>query len=204
MSKVLVVDSPTIQPLCTDVALPTDALNIAASSRGSDGIEPALVARWAEGAIVELVEVTGPSHHADECDPPDMQHEELTGGFVPLCHPDALPDCWHTPVGRVTPVDPIPCERPHDSFQGFTTGWSRPSPVWVADEATTRQLLKRGHRMSKCSKKRYINEVDAMLALSRTQYVAIKHRHHTKSTEREESRVYKCPNCNGWHLTSET
>ena len=63
------------------------------------------------GAIVELVEVVGPSHHADECDE-SYDHAYTGERFAQFCYPDAAPDCWHTPTGTVTPIDPIPCERP--------------------------------------------------------------------------------------------
>ena len=169
LNDLLVVASPTSQPLCTDVAVPTDGQpewmrpkdrkldagwrhlrsDMCGLSRcRSDGPFPLWAARWAEvecplcyggkvrtfmcsqdneeflgrcqdcpasgkvGAIVELVEVVGPSHHADECGSVEQ------GGMSPVsvvryCHPDAAPDGWHTPTGQVTVLDqPIPCERP--------------------------------------------------------------------------------------------
>lgn len=50
--------------------------------------------------------------------------------------------------------------------------------------------------MNKCKtgKARYKDELDAKIALASTQ------RSRTKS--HQESRVYKCPFCRGWHLTS--
>lgn len=75
-----------------------------------DGPFPVLVGRWAsmtgfpeDGAIVELVEVTGPSHHADECDlvpprfRPGNEGVQEAHGVNRYCHPDAAPDGWHTP-----------------------------------------------------------------------------------------------------------
>lgn len=84
------------------------------------------------GAIVGLVTVTGLSHKADSClrsSRVDPATGLLTGIY---CHPDALPDCWHTPTGKVTPIEPIPCERPTTSpgtvlvapgGEGHLTGW---------------------------------------------------------------------------------
>ena len=60
------------------------------------------------GAIVATVEVTGPSHHAEDC-----RHFNGVGLRDYHCSWDALPDCWHTPTSTVTRLDPpIPAERP--------------------------------------------------------------------------------------------
>lgn len=48
--------------------------------------------------------------------------------------------------------------------------------------------------MAKCPKVRYRSKLDAKIALSRTQQ--------SRASKREEARVYHCPNCKGWHLTS--
>ena len=93
------------------------------------------------GAIVELTEVVGPSHYADECF--QWIHElGVSDGWH--CHPDAAPDCFHTPVGTVTPIDPIPCERPeegdvivHDDGGGYDVVDRQ---TWWADEDLTAKL----------------------------------------------------------------
>lgn len=91
-----------------------------------DGPFPFTVARWAEvkcrdscctdlggGAITHLVEVTGPSHHADKCMDTDLVEFHPLTYRASFCADDAAPDCWHTPTGKVTPlVEPIPVERP--------------------------------------------------------------------------------------------
>ena len=111
--------------------------------------------RVATGAIVELVEITGPSHHADDHPDDDADFPYLidTRDHGWQCHEDALPDCFHTPTGQVTVLDqPIPCERP----VGFEGPWVhadgdyinpavRPSTrlsVWTADDALAAKLTK--------------------------------------------------------------
>lgn len=65
------------------------------------------------GAVVELAEVIGPSHHADQCSVVLPVWRPGAASPVRRCHPDAAPDYWHTPVGTVTRLDqPIPVERP--------------------------------------------------------------------------------------------
>lgn len=52
--------------------------------------------------------------------------------------------------------------------------------------------------MKRCAttgKLRYRTEVDAMLALMSTG--------RREKTKRQERRQYRCPHCNGWHLTSQ-
>ena len=99
------------------------------------------------GAIVALVEIVGPSHHADECASPYFTE----GGKVDsvwFCHPDALPDCWHTPTGTVTRIDPIVCEQPfaqdaseYDAAHG--PPWTpKPASHWVVDDVTAEKIRK--------------------------------------------------------------
>lgn len=45
------------------------------------------------------------------------------------------------------------------------------------------------------SKRRYRDEIGARLALAKTQSARAK-------GDRFETRVYRCPACRGWHLTS--
>ena len=73
------------------------------------------------------------------------------------CRPDAAPDCFHTPVGQVTRIDPIPCERPvirHTTVDPrcstrphqFPPGTLAPNPpttrpsVWAAPEDIAAKL----------------------------------------------------------------
>ena len=51
----------------------------------------------------------------------------------------------------------------------------------------------------KCAKVRYRTEIDAKIALSNTAYTAGQR----SDEKRKEARVYRCPKCAGWHLTSE-
>lgn len=50
-------------------------------------------------------------------------------------------------------------------------------------------------RSVKCGKRKYNSRMDAMLALANTQG-------YRSTNKRDEKRVYKCPDCGGWHLTS--
>ena len=189
-APLLVVASSTSQPLCTDVAIPTDGQpqwyrcerpNCLERERERvdgrswsyrhegwgklpDGPFPFPVARWTEveppvcegcpdtpdyphthgevGAIVELVEVTGPSHHADEC---RREWDSSRDGYHPTrlfayCTPDAEFGGWHTPTGTVTPLpDLIPCERPVVCGAGWTADecscgfQDSPASWWFAD-----------------------------------------------------------------------
>lgn len=95
------------------------------------------------GQVVASVEVTGPSHEADDCFTRVLP--ETAGQTEPryeFCHPDASPDGWHTPVGEVTRLDPpIPHERPMVySTEGFLAslddgrdGDLPPASAWWAD-----------------------------------------------------------------------
>ena len=87
------------------------------------------------GAIVELVEVVGPSHFPYL----GMHHSRCSDEH--LCHPDAAPDCFHTPTGTVTPIDPIPCERPVVRLANGTFPDSH--PLWWADD-NIRALISSG------------------------------------------------------------
>lgn len=62
-------------------------------------------------AVTVLVEVTGPSHHAEDC---TYSPGDPMGNYAgPLCHPDAAPDGWHTPVRVVERLDtPEPVDVP--------------------------------------------------------------------------------------------
>lgn len=101
------------------------------------------------GAVVGLVEVVGPSHHSDDCaDPYRIGAQARDAQGRTRCDPDALPDCWHTPTGTVTPLaEPIPCERswqcgacgPDCGDAPSCNGEVRPS-VWVADGSVHEQL----------------------------------------------------------------
>ena len=185
MSDLLVVASPTSQPLCTDVPVPTDGQPQWFVQGGTrwrpgqrrpfqpdpgtpDGPYPFTVAVWQEveqtcpswhylpgpysaadceqadthraqrrvGAVTATVEVTGPSHHAHKC----IDHRPArTPLDQPWCHPDAAPDCWHTPTGKVTVLDePIPCERPWDFGYGDREWCS----VWPAPPEVAERLRK--------------------------------------------------------------
>lgn len=80
------------------------------------------------GGVVATVEVTGPSHHADECCISVAEALAL-GEDTQLCDSDAASDCWHTSVGQVTQLDrPIPMERPLGAGADVTV-W----PVWSAE-----------------------------------------------------------------------
>jgi hypothetical protein len=52
-----------------------------------------------------------------------------------------------------------------------------------------------------CRKLRYRDQVAALIALSRAEVKAKRNSHIAK--QRRENRVYECPRCRGWHLTSE-
>lgn len=54
--------------------------------------------------------------------------------------------------------------------------------------------LEQDARMN-CTKVRYRTKLDAMIALASTQ--------RSQETKREERRFYRCPDCRGWHLTSQ-
>ena len=96
------------------------------------------------GAIVALVEIVGPSHHADECRM-EWEHEQAD-----YCTANAEPHCWHTPTGTVTPIDPIVCERPmvrvsekRDPSTGVVIEWLDESAShWSADDETAEKLTK--------------------------------------------------------------
>ncbi|WP_181428807.1 hypothetical protein [Modestobacter versicolor] len=47
----------------------------------------------------------------------------------------------------------------------------------------------------RCTKRRYRDEAVAQLALARIQTVG-------EAREKTPQRVYRCPRCRGWHLTS--
>lgn len=51
--------------------------------------------------------------------------------------------------------------------------------------------------MNACGKARYPTRLDAMVILARLQMKA------SRNKARHESRVYECPRCKGWHLTSQ-
>lgn len=48
--------------------------------------------------------------------------------------------------------------------------------------------------MTTCTKIRYRNRLDAKIALAST--------HASRGSKREETRIYRCPECRGFHLTS--
>lgn len=54
-----------------------------------------------------------------------------------------------------------------------------------------------------CKKRRYRTELDALLALSRTEAAARRHRRHARAATRGEVRSYRCDLCKAWHLTSQ-
>lgn len=105
------------------------------------------------GAIVELVEIVGPSHEAKDCyGGTEFSVPSVASPYGHIrdrrCHPDALPDCWHTPTGTVTPIDPIVCERPtvrvvagYAAWGNVNEGPPRPSH-WVADDETAEKIRK--------------------------------------------------------------
>lgn len=171
-ADLLVVASSTTSPLSTDSPIPTDEIY-----KFTRHPFPFRVARWVEvdthyaapwcdwpvgthakdciqgcRGIVELVEVTGPSHHADDlaCQPTTTCSycmAAANGSSEPcdddhFCHPGALPDSWHTPTGTLTRLsEPIPCERPF-SLVGITdlTRTLSPASVWIADDELARRL----------------------------------------------------------------
>lgn len=51
----------------------------------------------------------------------------------------------------------------------------------------------------KCAKVRYRTEIDAKIALSRAETTGARR----SDEKRKEARAYRCPRCNGWHLTSQ-
>jgi hypothetical protein len=84
----------------------------------ADGPYPFMVAVWRsgkdDGAIVATAMVTGPSHHADDCQERDVDAEgRWSPGTSRHCRPGAASDGWHTSTGEVVRLKvPIPCERP--------------------------------------------------------------------------------------------
>lgn len=60
-----------------------------------------------------------------------------------------------------------------------------------------RQDYKPKNRCNKTGKVRYRNEKDATMTLKLLQSY-----NHSGNEARQEKRVYICPKCNGWHLTS--
>ncbi len=184
--RMLVVVSPTLSPLSTDVPVPTegqpewlrcqdcgtrvavhekprrrecwsDDMHWSGYHRPVRGPYPFTVAVWQEvcicshppegasvspiegvnhasgcpiGVVVGMVEVTGPGHHADEC-----RHFNGVGLRDYHCRWDALPDCWHTPTGKVTPIDPIPMERPTEQVE--VTKMEDPDPVYMPGRPQT-------------------------------------------------------------------
>lgn len=52
--------------------------------------------------------------------------------------------------------------------------------------------------MSKCRKVRYATRLGAMLAMSRISSAD------KRSLTKHEQRIYRCPHCRGFHLTSQT
>lgn len=54
----------------------------------------------------------------------------------------------------------------------------------------------RGRAMTACTKRRYRDEIAAKIALARVNAPC-------RGSRRAESRAYRCPNCKGWHLTSQ-
>jgi hypothetical protein len=66
-----------------------------------------------------------------------------------------------------------------------------------------RTLRLSGHRTSKSicrtRKQRYLTEARAYLAL-----LAARNLRAEQGSDKVEQRVYHCPECNGWHMTSKT
>jgi hypothetical protein len=64
-----------------------------------------------------------------------------------------------------------------------------------------RPLRLSGHRTSKTicrtHKQRYLTEARAYLAL-----LAARNLRAEQGSDKVEQRVYRCPECNGWHMTS--
>lgn len=52
----------------------------------------------------------------------------------------------------------------------------------------------RTSRCAKSGKVRYRTSLDAKIALAKT--------HRSRKPKRDEKRYYRCPYCDGWHLTS--
>ena len=48
-------------------------------------------------------------------------------------------------------------------------------------------------------KRRYETRVDALLVVARARGTALRNAH----TRRAEQRAYRCPDCRGWHTTSQ-
>lgn len=51
-----------------------------------------------------------------------------------------------------------------------------------------------------CSKRRYPSRGEALIALWKC---GVKAERDLKSAKRQETRIYQCPKCKGWHLTSQ-
>lgn len=69
-------------------------------------------------------------------------------------------------------------------------GWSYSKP-----RTATRLGPSKIKKSRKCGKRKYRSRMDAMLALANTQGSR-------RSNRRNEKRIYRCPDCGGWHLTS--
>jgi hypothetical protein len=54
---------------------------------------------------------------------------------------------------------------------------------------------------AKCTKRRYPDRIAALMALASAQRRQ-EHPSYAVAGKRRETRVYRCPNCKGWHLTS--
>lgn len=52
-----------------------------------------------------------------------------------------------------------------------------------------------------CTKKRYRDRIGATIALMKAQ-ANQDHSNYAVGSKRRETRIYKCPKCHGWHLTS--
>ena len=101
-----------------------------------EGAHPHVWPEVVVGAVVATAEITGPSHFPYL----GMHHSRCSDEH--LCYPDAAPDYFHTPTGKVTVLDrPIPCERPEPMFVVVGDGFEvvRPS-VWTADDALAAKL----------------------------------------------------------------
>ena len=55
---------------------------------------------------------------------------------------------------------------------------------------------------ARCTKRRYPDRIAALMALANVQRQQ-EHPNYAVARKRQEARIYRCPNCKGWHLTGQ-